>query len=131
MPISLLEGSLLGIDVALFALAGTGYLLLRSLGPGVVPDARAAFELLDRSIKRYAPELPQGYTWTEAFEHLREKGVKSDWRKMDEKLSEYEAFRYGSNAALPRDGTDVAGLAMKLRRNPIDRRAKGEDTRAG
>ena len=131
MPISLLEASLLGADIALFLLAGAGYLLSRSLGPGVVPDARAAFELLDRSIKRYAPELPQGYTWTEAFEHLRERGVKSDWTKMDEKLSEYEAFRYGSLAPLPRDGTDVAALAMKLRRNPIGRITKGEDTQPG
>ena len=119
----------MGTDIVLLSLAGAGYLLSRRLGPGVVPDARAAFELLDRSIKRYAPELPQGYTWTEAFEHLRERGVKTDWKKMGEKLSEYEAFRYGSRAPLSRDGTDVAALAMQLRRNPIGRRTKGEDTR--
>ena len=131
MPADALELALVGADLTLVILAGAGYILSKRLGPGSVPDVRAAFDLLDRSIVRYAPELPPGYTWKEAFEHLKENGVEGDWKRLEERLSEYEAFRYGKKAAPPGDGADVATVAMKLRRNLVGRGTKGESAGSG
>lgn len=106
--------------------AGLGYILMRGMRPAATLDVRAAFELLDRSIGRYVPELSQGYSWGEAFERLRDSGIRADWDGMGRKLAEYEAFRYGGMKAPVGGQDEVLSLAMKLRRSVVGKGPKGK-----
>lgn len=108
-------------DAGIFVVALSGYLLLRRLRPAGVLDMRGAFQVLDRSITKYVPELSAGFTWREAFKRLEEDGVKVDWNQMRKRLDEYEAYRYGGREA-PRGGqADVVKLAQKLRGSVVGR----------
>ena len=101
-------------DMVLVAAAATGVVLSRRLRPEKVTDLRAAFDMLDNSIQRYLPALPNGYTWGEAFQLLRSKNLVADWTRMEETLSEYEAHRYGGMPEPTHGQEEVISLAMKL-----------------
>jgi hypothetical protein len=106
-------------DALVFAAAGLGLLAIRRLRPVSAPDLPTAFQILERSIEKYAPGVPLGYSWGEAFEWLRGKGVDADWVKVKARLAEYERFRYGGKS-LPLGGEeDVLSLAHELRRSII------------
>lgn len=118
-------------DVAVFAAAGFGYLLLRGLKPPAAPDVPSAFGVLEASVWKYAPGIPVGYTWREAFDWLKERGVSADWAKMKYRLADYEAYRYGGKP-LPTEGKeDVLKLSVKVRRNLIGKGTKGQGARTG
>jgi hypothetical protein len=106
-----------------------GVLALRRLRPPVINDIRTAFQVLDRSIERFVPEMPTGYTWSEAVERLKSSGVKIDWARMESSLAEYEAFRYGGRS-MPKNGKEeVVRLSMKIRGRIVGYRSKGKSTR--
>jgi hypothetical protein len=106
-----------------------GIFAMRKLRPPIVQDVPAAFQVLDRSIQRFVPDMPPGYTWGEAVERLKGSGVKIDWGKMESSLAEYEAFRYGGRT-MPKDGEDeVVRLSMKIRGRIVGYRGKGKGTR--
>lgn len=103
---------------------------LRRIRPPLVRDIQGAYQELDRSIARFVPDIPAGFTWDEAFERLKGAGVKVDWPKMESSLAAYEAFRYGGGE-MPKGGEDeVVRLSMKIRRRIVGYRNKREGTRA-
>ena len=113
-------------DILLLTSAGVGYASMRSTRPASTLDVRAAYDVLDRAIWRYVPELSVGYTWTEAFERLKESGVRVDWNMMRERLAEYEAFRYGGKEAPQKGQEEVVSLAVKLRRGVVGKGTKAK-----
>jgi hypothetical protein len=118
------------VDFLLGAFLVAGYLAMRRLRPPVVHDVPAAFQVLDRSIQRFVPDMPTGYTWREAVERLKGSGVKIDWAKMESSLAEYEAFRYGVRP-IPKGGEDeVVRLSMKIRGRISGYGSKGKSTRS-
>lgn len=122
MQISL-EVALLAADVALAGAGIGGVVLTRRLKPASAPDAKVAFTLLEKAIQRYVPDMPPGYTWGEAFERLKAKGVDANWDAMKKMLNEYEAYRYGGGSK-PVEGKDeVLTLATKLRRSSNGKRS--------
>ena len=113
------------LDLALLALLALGFVSVRRLRPPSVRDVPAAFEALERSIGRFVPGLPPGYTWEEAVEALKRSGVKIDWARIESSLADYEAFRYGGRSP-PSAGKDyVVQLSMKIRRRVVGFRDKG------
>jgi hypothetical protein len=118
-------------DAAVLAVAGAGYLLMARIRPASAKDMKSAFDLLDRSIGRYAPGLPAGYTWGEAVQQLKGSGVKADWEKVQRSLRSYEAYRYGGKE-MPSEGKEeVVSLASKLRRTLGGNGTKGKSARTG
>ncbi len=118
---------LLGLaDVAVMATAVVGYGMMRRTRPPGSLDSREVYEVLDRAIQKYVPDLSAGYTWKEAFERLKESGVKADWDVMKKRLAEYEAFRYGGREE-PKEGQrDVISLATKLRSGVVGKGTKAK-----
>lgn len=111
-------------DLLLLASAGAAFVAFRRLRPAAVPDVAGAFGVLERLIQKYVTGLPAGYTWSEAFDRIKQTGVEADWGRMREKLLQYEAYRYGGRD-VPVEGKDeVLSLALTLRRTNIGRRPK-------
>ena len=108
--------TLLGLlDALLVASAVVGIVIGRRISASAAPDLPSAFALLDTSIQKHYPSFAPGYTWSEAFQWLRGRGVQADWAKLQRCLSEYEAYRYGAKPISDRGcQRDVAILAMKL-----------------
>ena len=108
--------TLLGLlDALLVAAALVGVAIGRRIGASAARDLPSAFALLDTSIQKHYPSFAPGYTWSEAFEWLRGRGVQADWSKLQRCLSEYEAYRYGAIPLSDRGcHRDIAVLAMKL-----------------
>jgi len=119
---------LIAIDIAVFVLLGAAAVAMRRIRPPAVQDLQEAFQDLDRSITKFVPDVPAGYTWGEAMERLKASGVKADWPKMESNLASYEAFRYGGRE-MPAGGEDeVVKLSMKIRRRIFGSRNKGKGT---
>jgi hypothetical protein len=116
----------LGIaDAAAAAVAALGYTLLRNVRPMNISGLPQAFQALERSIEVNAGRIPEGYTWGEAFERLKEEGVRVDWVKMKDALQSYEAYKYGGKEETSAGKDEVIKLAMKIRRGVIGKRTKG------
>jgi hypothetical protein len=112
-----------------FALLGGAVFALRRIRPPAVQDIQGAFRDLDRSIGKFVPDIPPGYTWEEAVARLKGAGVKVDWPKMESSLADYEAYRYGGRE-MPKGGEEeVVRLSMKIRRRIVGYRNKREGTR--
>ena len=114
----------------MFAFLAIAIIATRRIRPPSVQDLSGAFQDLDRSITKFVPDMPAGYTWGEAVERLKGAGVKVDWSKMESSLAEYEAFRYGGRD-VPKGGEDeVVRLSMKIRRRIVGYRNKGKSAGA-
>jgi len=123
-----MEILLIALDAAVFALLGGAMVAMRRIRPPVVSDIQGAFQDLDRSITKFVPDLPSGYTWGEAMERLKKSGVKVDWPKMESSLASYEAYRYGGKE-MPHGGEDeVVRLSMRIRRRMVGYRNKRKST---
>jgi hypothetical protein len=107
------------LDCGMLAMLVAAVLALRRIHPPAALDVQGAFQDLDRSIARFVPDMPAGFTWGEAFQRLKGAGVKVDWQKMESSLAEYEAFRYGGHE-MPKGGEDeVVRLSTKIRRRIV------------
>jgi len=117
------------LDCAVFALLGVVVIALRRIQPPAVKDVQGTFQDLDRSIEKFVPDMPQGFTWWEAMERLKGAGMDVNWPKIESSLTEYEAFRYGGRE-MPRGGEgEVVRLSMKIRRKSGGYRNKRQSTR--
>jgi hypothetical protein len=122
------EGILALLDAAMVASLAIGFLLVRRLKPPVVRDTGDAYLVLNRTIERFVPDLPAGFTWGDAVEHLKGYGMKVDWPKMESSLAEYEAFRYGGRAMPLGGGDEALRLSTQIRRSVVGYRNKGKGT---
>lgn len=114
------------VDLVLAASSVLGFTALRKARPPSVSNPQEAFQVLDRSIEKFVPNLPVGFTWGEAVERLKQSGVKLDWRRFETSLNEYEAFRYGDHKMSRGVEPEVVRLATTLRRNVGGYRNKGK-----
>ena len=89
-------------------------------------DVGDAFSFLNRTIEKYVPDLPAGYTWGEAMERLKGFGVQVNWQKVESTLSGYEAFRYGGREMPQGTGDEVVLLSTQIRRRLIGLRNKAK-----
>ena len=99
-----------------------GLLALRRARPPIIKDLRDAFQILDRTIERFVPDLPVGFTWGEAMERLKGSGIEADWPKMESSLAEYEAFRYGGRQVPSGRGEEAVRVSTQIRRGIVGRR---------
>jgi len=107
---------LLFANISIYSVLGLGLIVLRIIRPPKVSDMREAFELLASSVDVAIPSLPAGYTWREALPEIKKKLKTEDWTVIEQKLAEYELFRFGGGE-MPREGKEaVARLAIRLRR---------------
>jgi len=103
-----------------------GLLALRTVRPPVVKDVSDAFQILNRTIERFVPDLPVGFTWGDAMERLRGYGVEVDWPRMESTLAGYEAFRYGGRDMPNGTGEEAIVLSTQIRRKLIGHRNKAK-----
>jgi hypothetical protein len=118
------EDLLLVVDLALAAASIVGFTALSRARPPAMSNPLEAFQVLDRSIEKFVPNLPLGFTWGEAVERLKQSGVKLDWGRFETSLNEYEAFRYGGHQMPKGLEPEVVRLATTLRRNVVGYRNK-------
>ena len=116
------------MDALVLASLTLGFFLMRRLRPPVIRDVKEAYEVLDRTIVRFVPDLPTGYTWGDALERLKGYGMKVDWPRMESSLAEYEAFRYGGRSMPSSGGEEAVGLSTQIRRKIVGHRNKGTGT---
>ena len=114
------------VDLVLTAASILGFTAQRRARPPAVSNPLEAFQILDRSIEKFVPNLPVGFTWGEAVERLKRSGVKLDWGRFETSLGEYEAFRYGGHQMTNGVEPEVVRLATMLRRNIVGYRNKGK-----
>ena len=117
---------LLVADLAIAAAAILGFTALRRARPPAMSNPLEAFQVLDRSIEKFVPNLPVGFTWGEAVDRLKQSGVKLDWRRFETSLDEYEAFRYGGHLMPNGVEPEVVRLATTLRRKVVGYHNKGK-----
>ena len=88
--------SALNVLVYLF-LVGGAIRARRAKARAAIKDIGEAFQLLETSLHETFPDLPQGFTWNEAFVRLKSLGLSRelDWWEIENTLKKYEAFRYG------------------------------------
>lgn len=103
-----------------------GLLALRSVRPPVVKDISDAFQILNRTIERFVPDLPVGFTWGDAMERLKAYGVEVNWPKMESTLAGYEAFKYGGREMPQGTGEEAILLSTQIRRRLIGHRSKAK-----
>jgi len=79
-------------------------------------DTAKSFSLLERSLKKAFPDLPEGFTWREALERLEGTDLKVDWQEVTRALIQYEGWRYGEMIKPSDVDPEVVRLAKELSR---------------
>jgi hypothetical protein len=120
----LYEALLAVADVAVAGAGALGYALLKRVRPADISNVPQAFGALERAIEVSMAGLPEGFTWKETFERLREEGIRADWARMKEILASYEAYRYGGKETTAAGKDEVVKLAMNIRGGIFGRRTK-------
>jgi len=78
---------------------------------------RDAFELLESSIHKAFPDLPEGFTWGEAISRARGLELKKiDWYELERELRKYESQRYGGQVVTKFSIREILKLVMYLPR---------------
>ena len=96
-----------------YASAVGGYLRARQLAFRPKDPAKS-FVLLENSLKKAFPDLPQGFTWREALEQLESTNLKVDWTEVTGALRQYEGWRYGEMVKPGEVDPEVVRLAKEL-----------------
>jgi hypothetical protein len=91
--ISLVLG-LVAANAALYMLLALG-LVRAHRTSGIASDSREVFRRLEKTVSAKRLDLPEGYTWREAFAALRRSLPWLEWEKIEAELSDYERYRYG------------------------------------
>lgn len=91
------EFALIAVIIMEYAMIGVSLLRGRTI---IADDAsmEQAFAILEASLKRFYPELPDGFTWREALSKIQSSSTRTqnlDWYEIEDTLKRYEAFRYG------------------------------------
>jgi hypothetical protein len=112
------------VYVAALALADAGlygwaaYSILRPFdrSKGAAGDISEAFAELATALKATIPDIPPGFTFSEAVQRSRTLKLRVDWDKVVRALRSYEALRYGGYEAAGADFSEVLKLTKELRR---------------
>ncbi|TLY15048.1 MAG: hypothetical protein E6K86_07045 [Thaumarchaeota archaeon] len=118
MPLDFLAPNLLiPLDILIYLSLILGVFKARSReATPRVEDPVLAFALLEKSLQKAFPDLPEGFTLREALSLAERLRLKVDWGRVQLALERYEAFRYGG-ATLPEKVQDeVLRLAAILPR---------------
>jgi hypothetical protein len=113
------EGEAILFAAVTYILLIGGVLMTWLRRPPKVPSAKAAFELLERSIASNIQDMPGGYSWGEALALIKGLDITVDWGELEKNLADYEEFRYGGRDIPPERWSEVVKLALKLRRRKI------------
>jgi hypothetical protein len=105
--------SLVSIDVAIYAAALAGYFRMRQVAFRP-PNPERAFSLLEKSLQKAFPELPEGFTWREAMKKVEAANVDVDLTEVSKALIQYEAWRYGESMKPEEVNREVVRLAKRL-----------------
>ncbi len=106
---------LVPLDVFIYASLIVGTLRKRRSPTPKLKDLGQAFALLDESLWKAFPDLPQGLTLREALARAEGLNLKVDWGRIQLALQKYEAFRFGGGE-LPENSEEVLKLAAGLRK---------------
>src|SRR2546425_8519804 len=97
MPLDFLAPNLLiPLDILIYLSLILGVFKARSReATPRVEDPVLAFALLEKSLQKAFPDLPEGFTLREALSLAERLRLKVDWGRVQLALERYEAFRYG------------------------------------
>lgn len=79
-----------------------------------VSNVAEAFRILEGAMRKSFPDLPEGFTWKEAFSRVRRMNLDVNWGTVDAALENYEAYRYGGSRLSEIDPEEVLRLANFL-----------------
>ena len=82
-------------DILLIITFVGGYVRFRRNWASRVGSLPEAFLLLESTLWRRYPELPDGLTLREALSRIEELGIEVDWQEMYSLLKQYESYKYG------------------------------------
>src|SRR2546426_3523683 len=107
MPLDFLAPNLLiPLDILIYLSLILGVFKARSReATPRVEDPVLAFALLEKSLQKAFPDLPEGFTLREALSLAERLRLKVDWGRVQLALERYEAFRYGGGGP-PGEGQD-------------------------
>jgi hypothetical protein len=108
--------SLAAADSALYVLFAIGYIRDKKKRLSNLESPERAFKILETVLKKKFPELPAGFTWTEAIAKVKTLGVPMSDDEMDMLLENYEAYRYGGTYTPELDTRKVLKLAKSVRK---------------
>ncbi len=104
---------LVSIDVAIYAAALAGYVRMRQLAFRP-PNPERAFSLLEKSLEKAFPDLPEGFTWREAMKRVEDIKPDVNMTEVSKALRQYEAWRYGESVKPEEINPEVVRLAKAL-----------------
>src|SRR2546427_6869051 len=115
MPLDLLAPNLLiPLDILIYLSLILGvFKARRGAATPRVEDPVLAFALLEKSLQKAFPDLPEGFTLREALSLAERLRLKVDWGRVQLALERYEAFRYGGGTPSGKGqggGVRVAGI---------------------
>src|SRR3989475_12217844 len=112
MPLDLLAPNLLiPLDILIYLSLILGvFKARRGAATPRVEDPVLAFALLEKSLQKAFPDLPEGFTLREALSLAERLRLKVDWGRVQLALERYEAFRYGGGGP-PGKGHDAVARA--------------------
>jgi hypothetical protein len=105
--------ALISIDVAIYAAALAGYVRMRQVAFRP-PNPEKAFSLLEKSLEKAFPGLPEGFTWREAMKKVETLDLDIDLAEVGKALRQYEAWRYGESVKPEEVNAEVVRLAKRL-----------------
>jgi len=106
---------LLPLDVAIYVSALAGVIRARQVAfrPR---DPALAFSLLEKSLRKVFPDIPQGFTWREALRRLENLNLDVEWGEVTKALKQYEGWRYGEMVKPEEVNAEVVRIAKELSR---------------
>jgi hypothetical protein len=93
-PISY-QDLLIGVNIAIYVAAGVGVIWERKHRIPDVHTLDQALAILEKSLRRTFPDLPEGFTWQEVVTRLKAKHLKANWDEIENIMRRYEEYRFG------------------------------------
>src|SRR2546426_11031583 len=130
MPLDFLAPNLLiPLDILIYLSLILGVFKARSReATPRVEDPVLAFALLEKSLQKAFPDLPEGFTLREALSLAERLRLKVDWGRVQLALERYEAFRYGGGDP-PEEGQGGGGRVAGI--PPTGGRRDGSENEGG
>lgn len=83
------------MNIAIYATAAIGFVWERKHRIPDVHTLDQALAILEKSLRRTFPDLPEGFTWQEVVIRLKAKHLKANWDEIENILRRYEEYRFG------------------------------------